>query len=176
MSAPSNDTAFFALASPEVAVLRVVGPGVVRDCGRFENALLGVESLGRNAVVLDLSECPRVDSTFAGVLLRLASRLQERRAQGRPLRVFLAGLKDQVAELLDTLCVSDLFETMALPDAKEVVPVAVEMRDRSREEILALSLDGHERLSELTPENAARFKHLLPLLRGELECLRDSKR
>jgi len=170
-----NSTSFAALAGPEVAVLRVVGPGVCRECGRFENALLQIEALGRPTLVLDLSDCPRVDSTFAGALLRLASRVQERRGNGRPLRVVLAGLKDPVAELLDTLCVGHLFETVPLPAPSEVKPVTVEDRNRSKEEILALSVDGHERLSELTPENAARFAHLLPMLRGELDGLRSGQ-
>lgn len=174
MSDSRNSTSFSALAGPKVAVLRVVGPGVCRDCGRFENALLDVEKLDRETLVLDLSECPRIDSTFAGALLRLASRLHERRSRGRPLRVVLAGLKDQVSDVLDTLCVRDVFENVALPlpALGAVEPVPVTDRDRPREEILALSLDGHQRLSELNPENAARFEHLLPLLRGELDSLK----
>jgi hypothetical protein len=39
----------------------------------------------------------------------------------------------------------------------------------SKEEILRLSLEGHEQLASLNDANARRFAALLPMLRAELE-------
>lgn len=169
MESNTPTTNFSALASGDLAVVRVTGPGVCRECGRFENLLLDLENRGFASLILDLSSCGRVDSTFAGVLLRLAERVSRRAHGGKPLQVAVAGANRSIVELLDTLCLDDLFDRVDLPPTPDLAPLAVPERDRSKEEIMALSLDGHERLAALNDENARRFAHLLPLLREELD-------
>ena len=152
----------------EVAWVRVIGPGICRESGRFEELLRQVEQLGFATLVIELSRCPRMDSTFAGALLRLAARAEAGRPDGRPLRVVLSGATEQVAELLDTLFLDGVFERAELPTPEAVTPLDVEARDLPREQILALSLDGHERLAALSEANARRFGALLSVLREQL--------
>ncbi|MBX3746063.1 MAG: hypothetical protein KF833_12225 [Verrucomicrobiae bacterium] len=168
MDANAVTTHFSALAAGDLAVVRVDGPGVCRECGRFENLLLDIEKRGFASILLDLSSCGRVDSTFAGVLLRLAERINRRPPGAKPLQVAVTGANRSIIELLDTLCLDDLFDRVDLPPAPDLAPLDIADRDRSKEEIMALSLDGHERLAALNDENARRFAQLLPLLRQEL--------
>jgi hypothetical protein len=105
-------------------------------------------------------------------MLRLATRASQRRAGDNPLRVVVAGAKEQVRQLLDTLCLSSIFETVELPDTKSLEELSIQDRDLPREEIAALSLDSHERLAALDDANARRFQVLIPLLRDELNKLR----
>ena len=163
MSMTSNGTTFSACAAGDLYLVRVVGPGICRESGRFENLLSEVERLKPGRLVIDLSECPRMDSTFAGAFLRLADR-----ARAGGYRVFLAGARDQVPELLDTLCLNDVLESVPLPDPATLARVELVDRDLPKEQVMALSLDGHERLAALNPSNACRFEPLLRVLRDQL--------
>ncbi len=172
MNNAGNQTTFSAHAKDDLVVVRVFGPATCRESGRFENLLGTVERRGFGTLVLDLADCPRMDSTFAGALLRLASRAVQVREAGGSFRIVVAGARHPVSDLLDTLCLSEIFESVPLPDVSTLDPMAIEDRDLSREQITALSLDGHERLAALNEENARRFAALLPLLRSELNRLR----
>jgi anti-anti-sigma regulatory factor len=170
MSNASSQTDFSAFGNRELVVIRVDGPGVCRESGRFENLLLEVERRGYRTLVLDFSTCPRMDSTFAGALLRLASRAGTDSAPGSApaMRVVLAGLTGVVSELLDTLCVTRVLETVPVPRVEDLPAVSVVAHDLGKDEIMALSLDGHERLAALSPENERRFAALLPMLRKQV--------
>lgn len=172
----SSPTSLSAFGSDDLAVVRVDGPGICKESGRFESLLLQVEERGFRTLVIDLGDCPRMDSTFAGALLRMADRAATRRNGEAPRRVVLAGARDQVAELIDTLCLGDVLETVELPKSVPLARLGIEGRELSKEEVTAISLDGHQLLSELNAANASRFASLLPLLRSELERLRAERR
>jgi hypothetical protein len=104
-----------------------------------------------------------MDSTFAGAFLRLADR-----AVAGHFQVYVAGARNQVPELLDTLCVTDVVQSIPLPDAEALQALKVEDRDLSKEQVMALSLDGHERLAALNEANAKKFGPLLAVLRDQL--------
>lgn len=163
MSTTPIGTEFPVLAKDDLALVRIVGPGVCRESGRFESVLREVEKGDYATLVIDLAECPRIDSTFAGAFLRLA----DRAGGGR--RVLLAGARGAVAELLDTLLLGDLLPAVDLPDLglQGLAKVDVVGGDLSRTEIMRLSRDGHERLAELNEANARRFAALLEVLRAQ---------
>ncbi len=142
-------------------MVRVVGPGVCRESGRFENVLLETEARGPSTLVIDFAECPRIDSTFAGALLRLADRTS------RSARVLITGARGAVADLLDTLLLGEVFGSVPLPETGSMEAVQVSGKDLTREEIMSLSLDGHERLSALNAANARRFASLLEVLKAQ---------
>ncbi len=163
MTTPSSPTSFPTFAQGDLVLIRIVGPGVCRESGRFESILRDVERRAGRFLVLDLSECPRVDSTFAGAFLRLAERVAD-----TPLRVALAGAQPNVRELLDTLCVDHVLTTVPLPALENMTPITVDDQDLDRHEVLALSLEGHERLAALCPDNARKFATLLAVLREQI--------
>lgn len=169
MSKTSNATEFAAYANGDLALLRVVGPGVCRESGRFEVLLAELARRGFRTLVLDFSECPRMDSTFAGALLRLADLERAKPASERRI-IGVVGARDQVNELIDTLWLGDVLKSVnvSVPSAGALAPLALAGGDLSREEILALSVDGHERLALLNEENAKRFGSMLEILRAEL--------
>lgn len=171
----NNSTAFSAFADDDIAVVRVAGPGICRESGRFESILLQVEDLGYGTLVIDLADCARMDSTFAGTFLRLASRAAKRPPGAKPFRVVLAGARNQVTELLDTLCLSDVFEMVQIPNLENLTDLEIRAQDPSREQVMAISLDGHQRLAELNPANARRFETLIPILRSELAKVREPR-
>jgi anti-anti-sigma regulatory factor len=165
----ANPTRFVAYAEGDLALVRIVGPGVCRESGRFETLLRDVMQRGFSRLVLDLTECPRMDSTFVGAVLRLADQTLDTQPAHPPLRAYVANPSPAVHDLLDTLCLNDLLPTVPLPAIPTAQEVALNDDDLQRTEILALSVDAHERLSRLTPENARRFSGVLAALRAELD-------
>lgn len=164
MTTSPSATQFPAYGLGDLALVRIVGPGICRESGRFEHILLDLEGRGLRHLVLDLSECPRIDSTFAGTLLRLAERVGD-----SPLKVSLSGAHGAVRELLDTLCVGDVIgDAPPLPSLTDLAPMQTDDRDMDRQDVMALSLDAHERLAALNEANAARFANLLSVLREQL--------
>jgi len=162
MNTNPPSTTFPAYADGDRVLVRVVGPGVCREGGRFENLLLDVERRHPRRLLLDLSECPRLDSTFAGAFLRLGER-----AQAGGFDVVIGGAHGAVLDLLDNLCLGDVFRTVDLPAPTSLERLDLADRDLTKEQVIALSLDGHERLAALNPENAARFASLLKVLRDQ---------
>ncbi len=154
---------FWAGHSGDLYVLRVIGPGICRESGRFENLLMDVEVRGPARLIIDLSECPRMDSTFAGAFLRLADR-----AEKSGFHVLISGAREQVHELLDTLCLDSFFEIVDAPNVGTLQSLDLEDRNMPREQIMELSLDGHERLAALNEANAKRFEALLATLRASI--------
>lgn len=167
MNTPPGTT-FPAFAAGDLAWIGVVGPGICKESGRFETILDQVVLRGYSTLVMDLSSCPRMDSTFVGVLLRLAQGSSIPDGSGPKLRIILNRPTVQVHELLDTLCLDQFFELadLAAPDVMDQLPL--QDRDLTKEEIMALSLDGHERLAAVNSGNAARFSTLLGVLRKQL--------
>ncbi|MGE3310120.1 MAG: STAS domain-containing protein [Limisphaerales bacterium] len=170
MNAPPG-TSFPAFSSGDLAWIGVIGPGVCRESGRFETTLDQAVLRGFSTLIIDLSSCPRMDSSFVGVLLRLSQGSSLPDGSGPRLRIILNRPTEQVRELLDTLCLDQFFEIadMAVSDGMDQLPL--EDRDLTKEEIMALSLDGHERLAAVNAGNAARFANLLGVLRKQVEAL-----
>jgi len=163
-------TTFPAFAAGDLAWIGVIGPGICRESGRFETVLDQVVLRGFSTLVIDLSACPRMDSTFVGVLLRLAQGSLIPDGSGPRLRIVLNRPTDQVRELLDTLCLDQFFELANMPVSDGMDQLPLEDRDLTKDEIMALSLDGHERLAAVNAGNAARFATLLGVLRKQLEA------
>lgn len=169
MSKTSNATEFAAYANGDLALLRVVGPGVCRESGRFEVLLAELARRDFRKLVFDFTECPRMDSTFAGALLRLAE-VERSKPAGERRLIAVIGASEQVNELLDTLWLGDVLlnVNVTVPPVEALAPLPLAEGNLTREQILALSVDGHERLAQLNEENAKRFGSMLELLRSEL--------
>jgi len=161
-------TTFPAFAAGDLAWIGVIGPGICRESGRFETLLDQIVLRGFTTLVVDLASCPRMDSTFVGVLLRLVQGVGIPDGAAPKLRVILNRPTDQVRELLDTLCLDQYFEIGDLAVIEGMDQLSIEDRDLTKEEIMALSLDGHERLAAVNAGNAARFANLLGVLRKQL--------
>ncbi len=168
-------TTFPAFASGDLAWVGVSGPGICKESGRFETLLDQLVLRGYSTLIMDLSSCPRMDSTFVGVLLRLAQGSLIPDGSGPRLRIILNRPTDQVRELLDTLCLDQFFEMADMPVLDGMDQLPLEDRDLSKEEIMALSLDGHERLAAVNAGNAARFANLLGVLRQQLAATSSTR-
>ena len=120
------------------------------------------------AVILDLSECDYMDSTFLGLIVGLAKRLKTDSAG----KIALAGASDTCIGLLRTIGVLRLVDIVGtIPD----FPANLERVGRGSTATAQFLLDTHEELSSLSAENRAKFSALSSLLRDSLKNQDDEK-
>ena len=148
--------------------LRVAGKGShqnSRDLKAFMQSQ--APASGGQRVIVDLSSCTGMDSTFMGMLTCIAGRLEEK---GGALHVIHAAGRN--GELLRGLGLDEIFtvdddeehltEAVAEPDCAELPGESC-----SREERTEICLECHEALAAADARNAVKFRDVIELLRGE---------
>jgi anti-anti-sigma regulatory factor len=161
------------LVGERFACVKVVGRANFNAAVDFKNALAGLEQRGFSYLVIELSECPLMDSTFLGVLAASALRHCPEAPRAAIGVVEIRNANERLLELLENLGVLHLFKTCndALPDCK---PEARHPTECSRAELTEASLEAHRTLAAINPENAARFKDVTQFLTEDLARLKKS--
>jgi len=156
------------VSGPTVWV-RVEGKGSFLNSGNLKEFAREMLDRGYREFMVDLADCPTMDSTFMGTMATVALRLREL-GQGH-LHVVHCGNRCQ--ELLSGLRLDQIFDIRANgagpPEfgALERPPRIQSPGDQKREQIETM-LEAHEALSEAAPENVLRFKDVLDFLRQDL--------
>ena len=88
----------------------------------------------------------------------------------------LRNANERLTELLENLGVLHLFRTTqgALPAGETETPDVPATCRPSHEELTRASLEAHQTLMDLNPENVARFKDVVKFLAEDLKKLRQA--
>ena len=155
----------------------------IKICGRanfasspdFKTLLNELAQKGFKHFVIDLGECVLMDSTFLGVLSGFGMKLNP---NGAPAErgIELHNCSPRVSELLDNLGAAHLFKSTTGPiqlpaDMRSCIP---ESTNPTHEEITRTSLEAHQTLMAMNPENQARFKDVAQFLAEDLKSLEKS--
>jgi len=133
--------------------VKVEGKGSFLNSGNLKDFAREMLDRGYREFVVDLADCPMMDSTFMGTIATVALRLREL-GQGH-LQVVRCGNRCQ--ELLSGLRLDQIFDIRAdgarPPEcgALERAPRIQSLGDRKREQIETM-LEAHEALCEAAPE------------------------
>jgi anti-anti-sigma factor len=119
--------------------------------------------------IIDLTECVLMDSTFLGTLAQFGLRLNSAIKTGQP-GIELLNANPRVTELLENLGTLHLFKTKTgqlelLGDVKTCTPESI---NPTHEQIARTSLEAHQALMAMNPENVARFKDVTQFLAEDL--------
>lgn len=129
---------------------------------------------GRDHFIIDLSECVHMDSTFLGVLAGFGLKMNQAAPPGRQ-RFELSNPNARITELLENLGALHLFKvttgTIELPD--DVQTHTPDSINPTREQMTRTSLEAHETLMAVNPDNVARFKDVALYLAEDLKKLRS---
>lgn len=172
MGASDAEHGLYAATSGTTVILRVRGPGVYA-LGPVLKHFGGVcASEGCSALLLDLTECDTVDSTFLGVVAGLAMKFRRRQGGGR---VFLFGASERIADNLRTLGLSQMAPLLSPEKLEHELPGLAWNPGAMRridlhpppDKLVARQtmLEAHENLSTLSEVNAEIFKNVLSVLR-----------
>ncbi len=142
-------------------------------CGPdFKHLTTGLLEKGYRRFVIEMSECVLMDSTFLGLLCGLA--LKVRNGDSGEAGVELLNPSPRVADILESLGVTDVVKLVntASPPEPGAEETAHCCAPHSREEVTQTSLEAHETLMALSPENAAKFKDVAQFLAEDLKKLK----
>jgi anti-anti-sigma regulatory factor len=158
------------LVGERFACVKIQGRANFSSSIDFRRVLNELRDKGYAYFVLDLSDCPLMDSTFLGVLAGFG--LKANSAAPGP-AVELRNPNARITELLENLGVLHLFKlthggTIEAADAQEqssncTVP--------SREEVTRACLEAHQTLMAINPQNASKFKEVAQFLAENLKKL-----
>lgn len=126
-----------------------------------------VQTSGGHRVIVDLSFCTGMDSTFMGMLRCISGRLDE---AGGALHIIHAAGRN--GELLRGLGLDEIF-TVDDDEEHLTEPVAVPQcaalpaTPCSKQERTEICLESHEALAAVDQRNAAKFRDVIELMRAE---------
>lgn len=165
----SSDDLQAAIAGDKVFV-RVTGRGSFKVSATLKQFIAQVTSQQPvSAVILDLTECIGMDSTFMGVLAGLSGRLKQ---SGQTME--LINLSEKNAGLLATLGVDKVVAHYSnshgyeMPDqtARSLPTAGV-----TKKELAETALQAHQNLVDLNEENRPRFKRVIEYLKADVDRL-----
>jgi anti-anti-sigma regulatory factor len=174
MSTPPGK--FTVLAGKKFACVKVTARANFELGIDFQTLVNELHKSGYTYVVMDLSECALMDSTFLGVLTGFGLKMSQTNVQSAPCVVELLNPNARISELLENLGVIHLFKICNGPFS---APEHVDERDlkaaqTERGELTRTCLEAHQTLMALNADNAARFKDVAHFLAEELRKQKDT--
>ena len=151
----------------KIAQLRVAGKATFNSAQSVREFALKMLDAGVKRVLVDLSECVTMDSTFMGVLALTVVRGRERQVT-----VEIVNANDNVKKLLASLGLKRLF-VFSQTRSPEVDWTALCQAKADNAEALGQQrtiLEAHETLMQVDPENVPKFKDVVEFLRSDLKA------
>jgi anti-anti-sigma factor len=150
-----------------LACVRVMGQAKFTSATDFKNLLLQLQKDGCTEIILDLTGCSMMDSTFLGVMTAAARRCEMARQEGRHCMLGLCHPSDRVLESLENLDVLRMFTV--LNDRPQLGAFKrVEDGNTTRVEMNRTCFEAHETLMKTNAENERRFKDAAEFFRQNL--------
>jgi len=166
------------------AIVKIKGRANFTTSISFKRLIAELRERGLDNILLDLSDCVTMDSTFLGVLAGAAVKLSEGRNGAINGAAHRAGISacelrllnpnQRVADLLDNLGVSELFRTVhcEVPEPSGQYSAGDDCEpEPSREEITRACLEAHQVLMAINPKNIPKFKDVAQFLSEDLKRL-----
>jgi anti-sigma B factor antagonist len=141
----------------------------------FKRLVNGMREAGNQRFIVDLSACQIMDSTFLGMLAGLGTRLSSESLPPEERPIELLNPSERVADLIDNLGVSNLFNIVSC-DTRPEVAYAAAGTDGTSTSKLDLSrncLEAHQILMDLNPDNVAKFKDVAKFFADEVKRAED---
>jgi anti-sigma B factor antagonist len=159
------------LAGNQFACVKIAGRANFTLSIDFQSLVNELHTGGYSFVVVDLSECLLMDSTFLGMLTGFGLKMMQPNGGGANRVVELLNPNSRISELLENLGVLHLFRVrqgqLSAPDCvQESTP---QPANPSQGELTRACLEAHQTLMALSPENAAKFKDVAHFLADELQ-------
>jgi len=159
----------------DVAWVRVEGEASHRNSALVRDFARARMGNGSRNFVVDLENCPGMDSTFMGTLTAIAFELRRKKPEPGQIQIINANQRNRHSlKKLGLQCVLDIDEDgSAWKDEKALVAENVgkplpapELNRRNHTEMVK---EAHEALVEANQENCSRFQDVLEYLRRDLE-------
>ena len=160
------------IAGDAFACIKITGRANFTYGPAFKCLLTCLNKKGCKRIIIDLSECILMDSTFLGVLAGFGLAVNPTKTADK-CDIELLNPSTRIHELLENLGVLSLFKittgTLQLPDGLKAT--SPETGNPTQEELTRTCLEAHKILMNANPENVARFKEVTEYLAEDLKNL-----
>jgi len=182
----SKNSSILVGTANKIVWIKVEGKGSFLNSAGMKEFAKEMVNRGHREFVVDLRNCPVMDSTFMGTLAMIALRLREL-GQGH---LHVINLNERNHDLLQNLGLDQLFSmdscgvkenTAAVPSADAAKPAevrvnpeptpdqkALEPVESNKSEQAQTMLEAHQALVDAVPENITKFKDVLEYLKQDL--------
>ncbi|MFO1499052.1 MAG: STAS domain-containing protein [Verrucomicrobiota bacterium] len=170
------------------AIVKISGRANFTTSVCFKRLVSELRQRGLAGLVLDLTDCLMMDSTFLGVLAGTAVRFiqvdgtegldDSRKDAPETAKLRLVNPNPRILDLLDNLGISDLFRTIRCEPANGAQPLQTPVPDQkpSREELSQTCLEAHRLLMDLNPENIPKFKEVTQFLAEDVKKIAEESK
>jgi anti-anti-sigma regulatory factor len=171
----TSSASLLVLVGKDFACVKIAGRANCSSSPDFKTLLEELAQKGYRHFLVDLSECVLMDSTFLGILAGFGMKLNLNPAGEEGIELYNPNTR--ISELLENLGALHLFKLrncpLQLPG--EVKTCTPESSNPTHEELTRTSLQAHQTLMEVNPENVARFKDVTQFLAEDLRNIEKRK-
>ena len=157
----ANGTHLEVAMAAGVVCIKINGPANFNASPGFKNVANKLCADAGHALLLDLTDCVNMDSTFLGVLASLSQRLE------KPIE--LLNPADRITGLLDNLGMLDFFKVGQGENPLTAQMEQAESAPAAKRELTETSLEAHRLLMKLNADNIPRFKDVTRFLEEDLK-------
>jgi anti-anti-sigma regulatory factor len=162
------------LVDKNFACVKITGRANFTFGTDFKTLVDELSQKGCGHFIVDLSECVHMDSTFLGILAGFGIKMNQGVAADKQ-GIELLNPNARITELLENLGALHLFKirTGTLQLSNDVQIRTPNPANPTREQITRTSLEAHQTLMAVNPDNVARFKDVAQFLAEDLRNLKN---
>lgn len=156
-----------------IVCIRITGR-VNFACGvEFKALINSLWDQGRRHLVLDLTECTLMDSTFLGLLSSFGLKFSEAAHGNGSASIELVNACPRVADQLDNLGVSSFFKFTKgpAPSTDSLTELDLNPGTADKRELAVTCLEAHRFLMQVNPANVPKFKDVTRFLEEDVKRL-----
>jgi anti-sigma B factor antagonist len=148
-----------------VAYVRVHGRGTFKVAPGLKQFGMAALEQGCSRVLVEMSDCLGMDSTFMGVLAGLAVHLKKKEGE-----LVLRHLSEKNVFLVKMLGLAHLVHIEQGGAVAQTMPASVRVLENgsNKSELTQTMIAAHELLVEVAPDNILKFKDVLAFLKEDL--------
>jgi anti-anti-sigma factor len=172
---PANPTKLLVSRMEALVCVKIEGKATCASCFAFKRLMTEVIKGGTTKIVIDLAECPFMDSSFLGVMAGAGIELGEalnptlENTGGDVLR--LLNPQQRVVESLESLGMTHLFHVITASADQPGRFEEVQLGEATKLDNTRTCLEAHRLLMELNKENVTKFQDVTTFLAKDLKRL-----
>ena len=148
-----------------IVILRIYGKGDFINSQYVKDYIYNLLESENPEIIIDLSQCSTMDSTFMGTLAGISSKLMQKKLH----KLILLNMNSHIEALLKNLgllYILDSRNKIEPPISSEMKPI--DMQELSKTNCIIHMIEAHEKLIEADSKNEVKFESVLNLLKKKL--------
>ena len=177
----ANPTKLLVSRMEALVCIKIQGKATLSSSVDFKRLLTELVNHGTTKIVIDLAECPLMDSTFLGVMAGAGIELREKCKVGEVDQncdgvLRLLNPQERVIDSLESLGMTHLFHVMTASEDQPGRFEEVKLGEITKLENTRTCLEAHRLLMDLNTTNVSKFQDVATFLAEDLKRLEVTPR